>query len=153
MDRLTLDKAIEREKKVAERNRKDIEFIKEDSKKYDRTSNSIKNYENIKANDDLIKTCIKNVEYYEQLAEWLEELKRLRQETEQDIYERAYKDGQDKGFSDGRFLGYNKAIDDLLEDVNEMAIEVDAGTYTMKAIGIGLLEQIAEQLKAGGADE
>ena len=46
-------------------------------------------------------------------------------------------------------LGYNKALDDLLEDANEMAIEVDTGTYTMKAIGIGLLEQIAEQLKAG----
>lgn len=48
---------------------------------------------------------------------------------------------------------YNKAIDDLLEDANEMAIEVDAGTYTMKAIGIGLLEQIAEQLKVGGTNE
>lgn len=47
---------------------------------------------------------------------------------------------------------YNKAIDDLLEDANEMAIEVDTGTYTMKAIGIGLLEQIAEQLKAGGTN-
>lgn len=45
---------------------------------------------------------------------------------------------------------YCKAIDDLLENANEMAIEVDTGTYTMKAIGIGLLEQIAEQLKAGG---
>ena len=42
---------------------------------------------------------------------------------------------------------YNKAIDDLLEYANEMAIEVDTGTYTMKAIGIGLLEHIAEQLK------
>lgn len=48
---------------------------------------------------------------------------------------------------------YNKAINDLLEDANEMAIEVDAGTYTMKAIGIGLLEQIAEQLKVGGTNE
>lgn len=48
---------------------------------------------------------------------------------------------------------YNKAIDDLLEDANGMAIEVDTGTYTMKAIGIGLLEQIAEQLKAGGENE
>ena len=43
-----------------------------------------------------------------------------------------------------------KAIDDLLEDANEMTIEVDTGTYTMKAVGIGLLEQIAEQLKEGG---
>lgn len=46
----------------------------------------------------------------------------------------------------------NKAIDDLLEGANEMAIEVDTGTYTMKAIGIGLLEQIAEQLKKGAGE-
>ena len=58
-------------------------------------------------------------------------------------------DAVNKGYADG----YNKAIDDLLEDANEMAIEVDTGTYTMKAIGMGLLEQIAEQLKDGGENE
>ena len=57
-----------------------------------------------------------------------------------------------KQYEKGYMYGYNKAIDDLLEDANEMAIEVDAGTYTMKAIGIGLLENIAEQLKAGGKE-
>ena len=55
-----------------------------------------------------------------------------------------------KQYEKGHTDGYNKAIDDLLEDANEMAIEVDVDTYTMKAIGIGLLENIAEQLKAGG---
>lgn len=34
---------------------------------------------------------------------------------EQDIYEQAYKDGQDKGFSDGEFIGRNKAIDDCIK--------------------------------------
>ena len=58
-------------------------------------------------------------------------------------------DAVNKGYADG----YNKAIDDLFEDANEMAMEIDTGTYTMKAIGIGLLEQIAEQLKAGGENE
>ena len=58
-------------------------------------------------------------------------------------------DAVNKGYADG----YNKAIDDLLEDANEMAIEVDTGTYTMKAVGIGLLEQIAEKLKVGGKNE
>ena len=52
-------------------------------------------------------------------------------------------------YEKGYMYGYNKAIDDLLEDANEMAIEVDTGTYNMKAIGIGLLEKIAEQLKEG----
>ena len=54
-----------------------------------------------------------------------------------------------KQYEKGYMYGYNKAIDDLLEDANEMAIEVDTGTYNMKAIGIGLLEKIAEQLKEG----
>ena len=58
-------------------------------------------------------------------------------------------DAVNKGYADG----YNKAIDDLLGDANEMAIEVYTGTYTMKAIGIGLLEKIAEQLKEGGKNE
>ena len=58
-----------------------------------------------------------------------------------------------KQYEKGHTDGYNKAIDDLLEDANEMAIEVDTGTYTMKAIGIGLLENIAEQLKEGGKNE
>ena len=58
-----------------------------------------------------------------------------------------------KQYEKGHTDGYNKAIDDLLGDANEMAIEVYTGTYTMKAIGIGLLEKIAEQLKEGGKNE
>ena len=58
-----------------------------------------------------------------------------------------------KQYEKGYMYGYNKAIDDLLEDANEMAIEVYTGTYTMKAIGIGLLEKIAEQLKEGRKNE
>lgn len=34
---------------------------------------------------------------------------------EQDIYEQAYKNGQDKGLSDGEFIGRNKAIDDCIK--------------------------------------
>ena len=79
---------------------------------------------------------------FEQIAEWLEELK-----TNRIALEKA------NGYLEANYrLGYSKGIDDLLEDANEMAIEVDAGTYTMKAIGIGLLEQIAEQLKAGNSN-
>ena len=58
-----------------------------------------------------------------------------------------------KQYEKGHTDGYNKAIDDLLEYANEMAIEVDTGAYTIKAIGIGLLEQIAEKLKEGGKNE
>lgn len=48
-----------------------------------------------------------------------------------------------------------ETMKEIIKIANEMAIEVDTGTYTIKAIGIGLLEQIAEQiaeqLKEGGA--
>lgn len=88
---------------------------------------------------DKFSACLKCSEEHEQLAEWLEELKSYRASVfSGDMTQKMLKEE------------YNKAIDDLLEDANEMAIEVDADTYTMKAIGIGLLENIAEQLKAGG---
>ena len=83
-------------------------------------------------------------EEHEQLADWLEELKEYRENS----------NGYNKEDIElNRNAMYNKAIDDLFEDANEMAIEVDTGTYTMKAIGIGLLEQIAEQLKVGEKNE
>ena len=99
--------------------------------------------------DGKLDSCIEDGRYHERLAEWLEELKKLRQCTNIENGEYPYFND----FKEGKQVGYNKAIDDLLDDANEMAIEVDTGTYTMKAIGIGLLEQIAEQLKAGGTDE
>ena len=82
----------------------------------------------------------------EQLAEWLEELKCYKNDNDFSEYaDRLHKIAFNSG--------YNKAIDDLLEDANELSIEVDAGTYTMKAIGIGLLKNIAEKLKEGGKNE
>ena len=83
--------------------------------------------------------CVKSVQHYGFDIDKEELAKALNYDRKQ--YEKGHTDG------------YNKAIDDLLEDANEMAIEVDTGTYTMKAIGIGLLEQIAEQLKEGGNNE
>ena len=77
----------------------------------------------------------------QQIAEWLEDYKRLAKETEQDIYERAYKDGLDKGLSDGLFFGYNKAIDDFAEAVKNLI--ADSSVIRFKDI-----DEIAEQLKA-----
>ena len=83
----------------------------------------------------------KSADYHNQIAELLEELKSYRENS----------NGYNKEDIElNRNAMYNKAIDDLLEDANEMAIEVDVDTYTMKAIGIGLLENIAERLKEGG---
>lgn len=89
------------------------------------------------ANND--RTCYP--EEAQQLAEWLEELKAYRASVfSGDMTQKMLKEE------------YCKAVDDLLENANEMCVEVDMGTYTMKAIGIGLLEQIAEQLKVGDGE-
>ena len=70
-------------------------------------------------------------EKYEQLAEWLKELKDMR--------------NLDKtNFSDG----YNRGIDDFLK-------EADA-TFPMQSYGTAVLrrlEKIADRLKGGGSDE
>ena len=94
---------------------------------------------------DKFSDCLKCAEEHEQLAEWLEELKCYKNDND-------FSDYADRLHKIAFNSGYNKAIDDLLEDANEMAIEVDVDTYTMKAIGIGLLENIAEQLKVGGVN-
>ena len=89
------------------------------------------------ANND--RTCYP--EEAQHLAEWLEELKAYRASVfSGDMTQKMLKEE------------YCKAVDDLLENANEMCVEVDMGTYTMKAIGIGLLEQIAEQLKVGDGE-
>ena len=95
---------------------------------------------------DKFSDCLKCAEDHEQLAEWLEELKCYKNDND-------FSDYADRLHKIAFNSGYNKAIYDLLEDANEMAIEVDTGTYTMKAIGIGLLENIAEKLKEGGKNE
>ena len=84
----------------------------------------------------------------------MEELKRLSQETEQYIYERSYKKGQDKGFSDGRFLGYNKAIDDFVKEICKMIVQSENnGNYRFYAVEIKqAIADLAEQLKAGEVD-
>ena len=95
---------------------------------------------------DKFSDCLKCAEEHEQLAEWLEELKCYKNDND-------FSDYADRLHKIAFNSGYNKSIDDLLEDANEMAIEVDTGTYTMKAIGIGLLKKIAEKLKEGGKNE
>ncbi len=72
-------------------------------------------------------------------------VKQLEQQAEQDIYERAYKEGQDKGLSDGRFVGYNKAIDDFVTRYKHCD---SRGMQCKKALNCA--DCIAEQLKEGG---
>lgn len=59
---MTLDEAIAHAREVAERNRRAINFESEDS-----------------VDDDIKTNCLNCAEEHEQLAEWLEELKRYRE--------------------------------------------------------------------------
>ena len=63
------------------------------------------------ANND--RTCYP--EEAQQLAEWLEELKKLRQCTNIENREYPYFDG----FKEGKQVGYNKAIDDFVNNIKE----------------------------------
>ena len=89
---------------------------------------------------DKFSACLKCAEEHEQLAEWLEELKKRRNEDYgylADIHQN---------------IGYRKAIDDFAERLKEMANNSStkyirlSGKETITTYGV---DQIAEQLKAG----
>lgn len=67
---ITIDEAILNEKERTEKNRNLADSLK---------------------NDDIKKQCLEQANEHQQIAEWLEDYKKLKHETEQDIYERAYK--------------------------------------------------------------
>ena len=98
---------------------------------------AIEKYNKLANND---RTCYP--EEAQQLAEWLEELKKLRQCTNIENREYPYFNG----FKEGKQVGYNKAIDDFVKFAydellyNECLTKID-------------IDYIAEQLKAGGNDD
>ena len=85
-------------------------------------------------NCENIEKCCKECEYeHEQLAEWLEELK-------------AYKENQHRSLRHMYEKGYNKALDDFVKFANTMpTVETEDGEIRPM-----WLEEMAEQLKAGG---
>ena len=85
--------------------------------------------------------CKRYAKQQEQLAEWLEELKELRNMTAGHLYAVAFNRGYLKAEKEVR----NKAIDDFAEKVKEM--------YAFTILEEVQLEKIAEQLKVGGKNE
>ena len=88
-------------------------------------------------NDDELDGYIERGKYHEQLAEWLEELKAYREIGTVEGCKNSILDIQ---------KAYNKAIDDFVKFANTMpTVEEKDGTIRPM-----WLEEMAEQLKAGG---
>lgn len=88
-------------------------------------------YANFERNGMMYQSCIKCAEEHEQFAEWLEELKAMR--------------NLDKtNFSDG----YNRGIDDFLKEADATFPMQNDGTAVIRR-----LENIANRLKGGGSGE
>lgn len=79
-------------------------------------------------------------EYYKQLAEWLEELKRRREYDGEIIGSGALKNA------------YNKAIDDFKSRLEERILSGKMIDEKFAYIDNSDIDEIAEQLKAGGTD-
>ena len=90
---------------------------------------------------DKFSACIKCAEEHEQLAEWLEELKELRNITAGHLYAVAFKNGYLKAEKEER----NMVIDDFVNQFNVIVDEkcgTDTNNYFRK-----IVKEIAEQLK------
>ena len=107
---------------------REVATIQRNNEKLNRTLGTASPYVN--------ENCLKCAEEHEQLAEWLEELK-------------AYKENQHRSLRHMYEKGYNKALDDFVKFANTMPTdeEEDGEVRPM------WLEEMAEQLKAGGKNE
>ena len=129
---MTIDEVIAKEKENAEKLRKYNENCKYKSE-----------YGCKGCADYYSKPCIECAKEHEQLAEWLEELKELRNMTAGHLYAVAFKNGYLKAEKEVR----EKAIDDFVNQFNVIVDEkcgTDTNNYFRK-----IVKEIAEQLKAG----
>ena len=128
---MTIDEAIQRENKIVEENQKivDTEIV------FDDVSLSQLYCDDTEVIEEHLENYKKCAEYHKKLAEWLEELKAIKENKHRSLRHMYEK-------------GYNKAIDDFVNFANTMpTVEVDGEIRPM------WLEEIAEQLKAGGKNE
>ena len=123
---MTIDEAIEKEKFKA---------------RVDRIKANKRIFHN---NDEHeISACNRSAEYHEQLAEWLEELKKYKEKPEGYLWDEAVQQG------------YNKAIDDFVKSFKNLIEDELLNPILMsecKKLGVWKnydFEKMAEQLKAG----
>ena len=122
---MTLDEAIERERRKAEEQRIDNENCEYKAE-----------YGCKGCADYYSKPCIECAEEQEQLVEWLEELKCYKNDKD-------FSDYADRLHKIAFNSGYNKALEDF---VNACKEDISCQTFGLHINGI---ERIAEQLKEG----
>ena len=115
---MDIDEAIAHAREAAERKRRAINFESEDN-----------------IDDDIKMNCLKCAEEHEQLAEWLEELKELREA--EDKFKRNI-----NFFNEINVKVRNQAIDDFKSEVKDL---INNSTVIRHKD----VDEIAEQLKAG----
>ena len=133
---MTIDETIAKEKEIA----------KEQKTKYDKCPTRMKYccemcFHNPKCNEV--------AEYHEQLAEWLEELKALREEKSD--FQIMAKDIAEGNYEMGMENGYNKAIDDFAKAIVDRGLSANDDKYFIIHYDnyLKVIREIAEQLKAG----
>ena len=129
---MPIDEAIAHAREVAEKQRKDNDNCEYKAE-----------YGCKGCADYYSKPCIECAEEHEQLAEWLEELKALKNGLKIKC------DNLNEALEKGKKIGYNKALDDFVKFASDMPTveEEDGEIRPMR------LKEMAEQLKAGGEND
>ena len=132
---MTIDEAIAHARQVAKNQRKD----------YDNCKTKLE-YGCKDCADYYSKPCKECAEEHEQLADWLEELKRRREYDGEIIGSGTLNNAYNQG--------YNKAIDDFVKEICKMIVQSENnGNYKFYAVEIKqAIADLAEQLKAGEVD-
>ena len=128
---MSIDEAIEKESKIAKENQKivDTQIV------FDNVSISELYCDDTEVIEEHLSNYKKCAEYHEQLAEWLEELKRRREYDGEIIGSGTLNNAYNQG--------YNRALDDIVTIIKErVGMDWDWD--------FDFIEEIAEQLKAGG---
>ena len=96
--------------------------------------------------EEYSKRCKVYAGEHEQLAEWLEELKAIKENS---ISKEAFEKMKSRAYKKGHRQGYNKALYDFVRFANTMpTVETEDGEIRPM-----WLEEMAEKLKAGGENE
>ena len=134
-DMLSIDEAVTHVREVSKRNREQWKNCPADRRDIEH------------------QTCEQCAEEHDQIAEWLEELKFLKQ-WKSDIMDSFCKYDV-SSFEELIANARNKAIDDFLKEICKMIVQSENnGNYRFFAVEIKqAIADLAEQLKAGGENE